>query len=294
MKNKPILFVVLGLLFLILSSFVYTEFLMDKIEPKPITFHDDGSTEVAPYPPSFLHPLGSDRAGNDLALRMLEGAQVTITLIFGVTFLRLVFGSLFAYLLLFPLKRIRRFVQVFFTPFQYLPAFILVLIFSGNLLFLNKQIGYEQMILYQFLIIFFVGLPAIINTITNEASVVLKNDYITVSYLLGAKSARVFFKHIIPVLKQRLIIIFLQQLSINLLVLMHLGIFQYYIGGRKPNAVDLDQKKFLSQSGEWGGMIGEARNEIFQAPWIFFSPLLVCVVFIVALSFLIKKLEKNR
>lgn len=135
MKNKSLwfLFLFIGALFCL--SIVYNVFLSDKIEPQNIITSKDGKSEVAPFPPSFQHPLGTDRAGNDIVLRLLEGFSYTFIFIFGVTVVRILLGGLFAYLLVFPLKRIKKWIQIFFMPFQFVPAFIICLLLMQGIVF---------------------------------------------------------------------------------------------------------------------------------------------------------------
>ncbi|MFD0048550.1 ABC transporter permease subunit [Actinomycetes bacterium NPDC127524] len=205
-----------------------------------------------------------------------------------------------AYLLVFPLKKVSNKIQLFLMPFQYIPAFVLVIILSQDLIFLKAQMGYTKMIIIQLLIIIFVGFPILINTVSNEMKEIVKSSYIEASIHLGASNWRIFTKHIVPVMKNRLISLFLQQISANLLLLIHLGVFKYFIGGIKPGNIAADPErdtKYLSQSGEWAGMIGQSINDILTAPWILFSPLLLSVIFLIIVNLLSKqevKIEKIR
>lgn len=290
-KNKSLLYLFLFISILFLVSLIYNYFISPKIEPDNIIISKKGTT-VAPFPPSFVHPLGTDRAGNDIALRLLGGFSYTFIFIFGVTVFRILIGGLFSYLLVFPLKRIKKWIQLFFMPFQFVPAFIIcLLLMAGMVNFASIELNKWILLSIQFVIIVLIGIPVVMNTLTYEINHILKNEYIMASYTLGSNNIRIIFKHIIPVLKPKLIVLSLQQLSISLILLMHLGVFQFYIGGRQSNSLDDDGKRFLSQSGEWAGMIGESRYEIRMAPWIFFGSLTVAVIFLIIIHLAVKKYE---
>ncbi|WP_419881238.1 ABC transporter permease subunit [Peribacillus sp. B-H-3] len=291
-KKKPLLTLLVILITICIISLFYSVIVKEHIKADRIHITENGDTEFAPFPPSIHHPLGTDRGGNDLVLRVLDGAKYTIFFITIVSLARIIISITCAYLLVFPLKKVSNKIQLFLMPFQYIPAFVLVNILSPDLIFLKTQMGYTKMIIIQLLIIIFVGFPILINTVSNEMKEIVKSSYIEASMHLGASNWRILTKHIVPVMKNRLISLFLQQISANLLLLIHLGVFKYFIGGIKPGNIAADPErdaKYLSQSGEWAGMIGQSINDILTAPWILFSPLLLSVIFLIIVNLLSKQ-----
>lgn len=293
--KKPLLLIIGLLLLVLFVSVVYSSIFKTDAEPERIRYNESGEViGKAPFPPSLTHPLGTDKVGNDLAVRMIEGAKYTILFITGVSFLRILVSLIIAYFLVFPFKRISEWVETVFIPFKYIPGLILVLLLSPDLKEAIVQMGFLKIILYQFFLFVFIGIPILSAVLTKESRNVLKNEYIEASNQLGASSWRIYTKHIIPVLKDRLIVTFLQQLSINLLLLIQLGVFQYFIGGSKPGNIAAAEEvvpKYLSESGEWAGMIGQGKDEFLTAPWTFFGPLLISVVFLILTKSLVNKFE---
>ncbi|MEH6944707.1 ABC transporter permease subunit, partial [Bacillus sp. JJ722] len=294
MKNKTVLFFISLLLLLFISSVIYNVFFIDSAEKTTILYDDNGEViKGPPYPPTVIPPFGTDRGGDNIALRLLGGFQYTFLFVIVTTLIRILFGGLLSYLLVFPLNKTSKWIQLTFVPFTYFPAFILVLYFTGPLNFISDIFTFWELILLQAVIVILVGIPVITNTITNEMRLILKNDFIKSASTLGASNGHIFFKHIIPVLKSRFLLITLQQTTISFILLLHLGAFGYYIGGGQKSAVN-EEGRILSMSGEWGGMIGEAKVELTSgAPWIFFIPLAVATLLLICINISIKKLQNK-
>ncbi|MCM3595815.1 ABC transporter permease subunit [Metabacillus idriensis] len=276
MNKKKRLFVffpcvLIGLL--LLSSFIYEFGFKTETSSVIIKYDENGDlTGKAPFPPSLQQPFGTDRNGNDLGLRLLQGAKYTIILALGVSILRtvaaLAAGSIFVFL---P-RAIQSFTKFFLIPYQYIPAFILVFVLIWPVSFIRNEIGYTSLVAFQFSVIVIVGIAPVMLLISGEIKQTLKEPYIEVSYHLGASNRHVIFKHILPVLKKRILIIFFQQVIQTLLLLIYLGVFEIYIGGDKPGGIFGDDERFLSQSGEWAGMIGQSKFDLMTAPWIVLGP----------------------
>lgn len=295
---KKTLLLIVGLILVLLAlSTIYSAFFKNDVKPERIAYNESGEVVgKAPFPPSLSHPLGTDKVGNDLVVRMIEGAKYTVIFITGVSFLRILFSMIIVYLLIFPLKKIREWVETVFIPFKYIPGLVLVLLLSPNLQEAIVNMGFLKLVLYQFSLFVFIGIPILSVVLTKESLNVLNNEYIAAANQLGASNWHIYTKHVIPVLKDRLMVTFFQQLSINLLLLIQLGVFQYFIGGTKPGniaAVEEVVPKYLSESGEWAGMIGQGKDEFLTAPWLFFGPLLISVCFLIFIKVLVNKIEDN-
>jgi peptide/nickel transport system permease protein len=285
-KNRFALSLILGFWCLIfLASFVYEFSFKGEITPAAIKYDSEGNVAgSAPFSPSLAHPLGTDRNGNDIVLRILEGAKYTLGFAIGVTFFRILLSFVLASLLTFQPPVIKGCIEKFFIPFQFIPSFILAAFFLMPIAQLDEQ----------FLTIIFIGIPPIIILIKNEMELKLKNDYIQASYLLGASNVHILRKQLIPVLKPQFKIVFLQQLISTLQVLIHLGIFELFIGGVIEGGTfgdDEGSMNYLSYSGEWAGMIGQSKFELMTAPWIILGPGLAFVILFLSLNNILKRLN---
>ncbi|MGM9987641.1 MAG: ABC transporter permease subunit, partial [Bacillaceae bacterium] len=108
----------------------------------------------------------------------------------------------------------------------------------------------------------------------NEVLLLLKEDYIVSARVLGASRWYLIRKHLFPALRQKVIVLFLQQSSQMMLLLVQLGFFDLFLGGRNQD-IDMNTGAvtYTSLSNEWAGLIGGDRNEIWIAPWIILAPL---------------------
>ncbi len=105
MNKKQILFVFVPCILialLLLASFVYEIGFENRAKPLMIKYDENGELAGrAPFPPSLLQPFGTDRNGNDLGLRLLEGAKYTILFAIGAAILRtlagVITGSFFSF-----------------------------------------------------------------------------------------------------------------------------------------------------------------------------------------------------
>ncbi|MBM7578055.1 ABC transporter permease subunit [Jeotgalibacillus terrae] len=290
MKNKSYILILIpsALFLLVAASFIYEWGFNEDTEVASYQTNEAGEILTHPYPPSFDHPLGTDRKGQDLLLRILNGAKYTILFVLSVGLVRMIAGMLLGALLTFMPKRIKDFVQLFLTPYVNVPAFILVYFLAYVFFAVPTDDGGLQLIFIQFVILTSVGVPSLVLLFSNEFQDGLKHEYIQASYQLGATKKHIVIRHLLPVLRNRFTIVFLQQIIASLILLIHLGVFRIYIGGQAEGSVSFDEEILLSKSGEWAGMIGQSVFDIVTAPWIVLAPGMAFVLLIVMLNTMIR------
>jgi peptide/nickel transport system permease protein len=194
---------------------------------------------------------------------------------------------------LYFLKPIKSYIESFLTPFLYVPAFILFFqLASGEEELIINTHGENFLIYYQILIIALIGFPPLLVLLMKEFEQLLTKDYVIASRLLGASNNHIATKHIFPVLKKRFYIVFIQQTIATIILLIHLGVFQIFIGGKaKGGIIGEDDDKFLSQTSEWGGMIGQSIFDMIHFPWLLLYPAFATICLILMLNIIIKQLE---
>jgi peptide/nickel transport system permease protein len=136
----------------------------------------------------------------------------------------------------------------------------------------------------QILVFAAVALPPLMMVIGNDIAVFLQNEFVVSSRLMGADNFWLIRKHVLPYMRPRLFLLFIQQTVQALLLLVHLGVFQILLGGRKiidiSDGLGPPEKVALSLSNEWSGLIGLSYREMMLDQWIVIGP---CVAFIVAI-----------
>jgi peptide/nickel transport system permease protein len=292
-RSKMILFVICGFLLLLLIASFIVEFGIKSIEPKGLIYNSEGKVLRPPFPSSFQHLLGTDKNGNDLLMKLIIGFKYTFFISVIVTFFRMIIGTFCSLAILFFFKRIKPYIESFLTPFLYVPTFLLFIFLAYNDDLIIGTHGEAFFIFYQMLVIVLIGTPPLLSLLMKEFEQLLTKDYVIASRLLGANKFHLARKQLFPVFKSRFFIVFIQQTIATIILLIHLGVFQIFIGGKAAGGIiGEDKDKFLSKSSEWGGMIGQSILDMIHFPWLVLYPAFAVVGLILLFNIMIKQLEK--
>lgn len=298
MKNKYDLLLYLAISFvvcLLAASFIYDWTGSHKTAPAGLLLYSDSGKPIKPpFPPSGEHLFGTDRMGNDLFEKILNGAKYTILISLGAAVLRIGAGFAAGAIIILAFKRMKPYIETFLSPFLYVPSFFIVYVITAPFSINPLESGADRFAIFQFFIITLAGVPPLATLFSNEIGIVLKKNYIAASYLMGASKFHVLFRHVFPVLKARMAVLMIQQIISVMILLLYLGIFQQFIGGKLAGSDigDLGKPVFLSKTGEWAGMIGQSVFDLNYAPWIVLTPAIAFVVLIGLLQFIEKRLQR--
>ncbi|WHY84648.1 ABC transporter permease subunit [Neobacillus novalis] len=291
--SKIILFIIFSVFLLFLSASFIVEFGMkNSVEPERLIYTSEGKVLRPPFPSSIEHPLGTDKNGNDFLFKLINGFKYTFFISAIVTLLRLMIGIVCSFAILFYLKKIKPYIETFLTPFLYVPAFILFILLAKEEEIIINAHGEYFLIFYQIIIVSLIGFPPLLFLLIKEYEQLLNKDYVVASRLLGANKFHLVRKQIFPVFKRRLFIVFIQQTIATIILLIHLGVFQIFIGGKVKGGIIGEDNKYLSNSSEWGGMIGQSILDMVHFPWLLIYPALAVIGLILLLNIMIMQLEK--
>jgi peptide/nickel transport system permease protein len=291
-RSKIILYVICGFLLLLLTASFIVEFGMKKSIEPGLIHTTEGKVLRPPFPSSLEHPLGTDKNGNDLLTKLIIGFKYTFFISAMVTFLRMVIGIICSLSILFFLKRLKPYIESFITPFLYVPAFIMFILLAREEELIISTRGENFLIFYQILIIALIGFPPLLSLLMKEFEQLLTKDYVVASRVLGANKFHLAKKQIFPVFKRRFYIVFIQQTIATVTLLIHLGVFQIFIGGKAKGGIIWEDDKFLSNSSEWGGMIGQSIFDMIHFPLLLLYPAFAVIGLILLLNIVIKQLEE--
>ena len=291
-KNSSFLIGSLFILLLLIFSFIYTFYLKDIIKKPPTLLYDQNGKLLAtyPYPPSLRFLFGVDRQGQDVFWLVIDGAKYTILLAMIVSFLRVLFGMLFGIIYGVYLQKFKFIFQALERAFRFVPAVLLVLLFF-QVNFITPMGQGMTMLISQIILLTVVALPPLTNIIGNEVSFYSKNDFITSSKLMGGSNIWIIRRHVIPFLKSRLLLLYVQQVIQVLLLLVHLGVFHLVVGGSfSVNTID-GNSVTVSLSNEWSGLIGLSYVELMLDKWIVIGPSIGFILTILAFTLIKKGIE---
>ncbi|WP_088044259.1 peptide ABC transporter permease [Bacillus sp. EAC] len=291
LKNSSFLIGSLFILLLLSFSFIYSLYLKDIIQPPPtFLYNQEGRVvDTFPFPPSLHYLFGVDRHGRDVFWSVIDGAKYTILFAILIGFFRVLFGMIFGVIYGVYLQRFRFLFQAFERAFRFVPAvFLVFLFFKVN--FINPTSDGFTLLISQLMLITIVALPPLTSVVGNEVNFYQKNEFITSSRIMGGSKLWVIRKHIIPFLRSRLLLMFVQQIIQVLLLMVHLGVFSLVIGGSQ--IVNTGEREVtVSLSNEWSGLIGLSYAELMLDKWIVIGPSIGFVLTILAFTLIKKGIE---
>lgn len=90
---------------------------------------------------------------------------------------------------------------------------------------------------YQIGVLTLVAYPAIVLLTIEFIEVMQKKSFVLSSLLIGGDRYHILTKHIGPFLKSTGLLMFVQQMLSTLIMIMHLGLFEYFLGGRTKGGI---------------------------------------------------------
>lgn len=279
-------------LIVLVSSFYIDFGLNGELRSIRILYDDKGNAvESAPISPHWWLPLGTDNLGNDLLMKSLDGAKYTIITAFVIALLRITLSVVVGLTISVYFKRLQKYLNAFSDSFQYIPLTLLAVFVLTPILWEPEPgfvYSFTERLVLQVLLLTLLSLPMLSSLFSNEVELLLQKEFIQSSKILGASNRFLIGKHILPLLKERIVILFGQQMIQVLIILAHLGIFKLFLGG-----TDVTYERFVrvppkSITNDWSGLIGDGFYSFVSAPWVFLAPIGFFTLTIIAINFMIE------
>jgi peptide/nickel transport system permease protein len=214
-------------------------------------------------PPSGSHLLGTDNNGYDILGRLMEGGQISIEIGLAVaviaTFLGVVWGAISGYFGRAVDAVMMRIVDIFLA----IPVVFLFIFISTVLPTNTTPLEYRLL-----LIAVLAGLSwlAPARLVRGETLTLRTREYVSAVRVMGGKSRRVVFRHIIPNAIGTIIVNATFQVADAILVLAVLQ----YLGFALPPPTPT-----------WGGMLSQGSSFLSDGYWWEVYPALVMIILIV-------------
>lgn len=277
----------------IFSFSLYHYYEMDSKIPQTVLLYEgDELIDAPPLPPSEKHWFGTDRLGYDMFYKVVDGAKYTLTFAILIAFLRIFFSSFLGIFYAFYVKgRVRRAIEKFVEGYHYLPVSLIALILLAPILRMPPDgfsTTHTERIVLEVAILTILALPVVSVLLGSEIKMILNEEYITSTKVLGASKMHVMWKHIRIHLGPKLGIIMGQQIVQVLLLFTHLGLFQLFFGGTEIDYSPMMPDPPSSMSNEWAGLIGNSKDEMMiAAKWIMAAPLGAFMITAMAISLMV-------
>ena len=251
---------------------------------------DDQGVEVllyAPQPPSWRHPLGTDRWGYDIVSLLFRGAKYTVFGALGVALARVLVG---AGLGLFSAVRRPDAPSSRLTGvLGAVPSFVIVYFVMVGIN-VNSPYGPKTLTLIQGIVMTAIGVPSIASVVREKAVSLQRSDHVTAAVALGAGRRRVARRHILPLLREDVLILVMHEVVVVLTLLGQLAIFDMFLGGTVRWE---DPVVYVPLTHEWAGLIGYARVEVQVYQWILAAPLAAFMFAVFAFQMLVTGMERR-
>jgi ABC-type dipeptide/oligopeptide/nickel transport system permease subunit len=210
--------------------------------------------------PSAAHPVGTDDIGRDILSRTIYGSRVSLLVGFGVVTLAVSGGMLIGLLAGFlggwPDEIVMRTMDA-------------LLAFPGLVLAIALSLVLGPSISSVILALGIVAIPGVARLVRAQTLSVREFEFVTASRVLGAGTARMLGRHIVPNIMGPVIV----QASLLLAnaILLEAGLSFLGLGIRPPTP-------------SWGQELRQAYSFLEQAPWMSLAPGLTLFVVVIAFN----------
>ena len=215
-------------------------------------YHQDFLSAL--QPPGLAHPFGTDMIGRDVFSRVLYGIRIDMQIGFFTTYVPMIYGvaigAAAGYFGGWVDACMMRLLDIFMA-FPFLVLIIVVLSILGP--------GVHNI----YIAVFLVAWTMYARLARAEMLVERNKDYILAARTLGFGSGRIIFRHALPNIINSSIVFSMADFVLNILLVSGLSFLGLGVQPPLP---------------EWGAMIAEGRDFIFQAWWISTLPGFVVVV----------------
>ncbi|MBM6616792.1 ABC transporter permease [Bacillus suaedaesalsae] len=281
---------------LLISSFVYTAVYDDVVPQDRYIYDENGSVvDSAPLPPSKDAWFGTDMFGFHMLHKMIIGAKFTILAALSIALLRVIVAIPIGIFFSSYLTKFRKYLNGFIDSFHYIPLTLIAYYILYPVLWMGPEgfhYSFFERISIEVVVLTVLAVPILAVLISNESAEVMKKDFVISSQTLGASKFFMIRKHILPLLKEKFVIMFGQQVVQVLLLLSHLGLMKLFFGGTVVSFDPMMGDPPTTLSMEWSGLIGDAQRFMKTSIWIPFTPILFFAISIYAVNLMTEGFTK--
>ncbi|MCP2033743.1 peptide/nickel transport system permease protein [Planomicrobium sp. HSC-17F08] len=279
------------LAFFLMGSFIY-EGLFGNVPKQTLFITENGrAVEGPPLSPQWSHPLGTDQYGYDLFGKLMLGAKYTILSALAIAALRMLIAVPLGYVLGTYLQRQRTWISGLADSLHYVPLTLFASFVLYSVLWMPAEgftTGMWERIGIQIVLMALLTVPIVAVLVGNEAAILSRQEYILASKVLGAGRMRIIRKHMYPQMREKLAVLYGQQVIETFIILAHLSLFDLFLGGTKVSYDPMFGDPPMSISYEWAGLFGSTFRYLQGAPWLPLFPVLFIALSILAVSLMLE------
>ncbi len=267
------------LLIMLIASFIVPTFYPELLEQGPPYLKNEAGRVIAdpPYTPEEMKPLGSDKLGRNLFYILIAGAKYTLLSAAAIALLRMIGGFAFGIVYAFLPNWLKQMIKGVGDTFNFIPLAIIafVLLTPLQLAFQGGALFSFRFLVIEVIVISIIVIPSLGMYIGEEMKEYLKNDFITVSKQIGANKWYIINKHLRPQFSRHALVMFSEQMSQTLYLLIQLGVLHICLGGLKIVEFGIMEHipEYFSYTNEWAATMSINLHQIFLNTWLVLAPL---------------------
>jgi peptide/nickel transport system permease protein len=249
-------------------------------------FFDEGRMVPMPYPPGTHGMLlGSDSAGRDLLSRLIYGSRYTL-LFCGVAalmrvLLAVVFGMLAGWY-----NRARQVLDVLGSAWSAVPSLIFAIV-PVAIVSLRSNLA-TSVVTFLFALSLTGWAEAMVR-IKVEVQSLRATAFVEAAYSIGLKRSAVLWRHVLPNLRELLLVEGVYAVAAVLLLVAELGFLNFFVG-----AAEREGQSIIPIHAEWGGMLARGLRERGSGIWLLLAPMAAFTITILAFNLLAEGLRRRR
>ena len=253
---------------------------------EPVIRYNSGQMIPFPYPPGTPGlPLGTDSASRDLLSRVAYGGRVTLTLCLVAAALRMLIGVALG-LAASWYRALQPVCDLLITIFSSLPGLLIAISIIPLI-----QLGSGSSLLAFTVAAGVTGWAEIAVRCRSVVASIQARPFIEAAQALGVSRRRVLWRHILPNLRNVLVIEAASAMAGTLLVVAELGALFYFIGGsQEAVSGSLRPEQVIA---EWGGMLANGLGFRNLGWWLLVVPFTAFTLSILSFSLIAEGLRRR-
>lgn len=212
--------------------------------------------------PNAKHWFGTDQLGRDLFSRVLDGTKISLFVGVAAVTISLTTGVILGSIAGYRGGRTDSVIMRLMDMMLAIPSILLAIAFMA---------AFGQGLDKAVFAIGLVSIPEYARLVRGSILSVKENDYVQAAKVIGNKTSRIIYKHILPNVLS--VIVVRATLGISTAVLDTAALGFLGLGVQPPYA-------------EWGDMLGRARGFIFNAPYTLIFPGIAITITVLAFNLL--------
>lgn len=281
--------IILGALLLagLLVVSVYPQLLTTQ-KPNHVDYGNYATGQTAPYPPSTVHPFGTDQFGRDLLARTLAGTLNTLLPALGVTVIVVLVSMIFSTLAVSSERPIiSKSIQFIGNTMSALPALLLLMLVMNHR---NMLSPYQEVQYILWLAVFEIGRGSY--AFYESMDKWFAMEFVDGAVMIGRSRLGILFTHLRSWLVMFLLEFTFSELARVLSIMTMLAAFHIYAVEGMSNIPFFTAYPPLpgiqSAQETWVAIIGDATNDgaFISYPYFLYGPVLALLIAMLGTNFI--------